>query len=275
MTGMQISRQNIAIAVGAVIIVIAAVIYYMNNTSSPTVDESLTTATSSVSTTATTTEGIIAAGGTGDYTITAVPVAEEQRPTAPDYTKPLVVSTSLTAAEKLRYQTGYAQLQALIKTDSMDFNAWVSLGTLNLMAGNYATARTIWDYVSTVWPGNYVTPNNLGDLYMNYLHDYVKAESNFLQAIKLKADDLNPYKNLFTIYTTTSYKPTNTAAEDILKKGIAANPKAVDLQVLLARHYKTLGRTADAKAMYDAAIANATAQGQTDLATTIRTESTL
>ena len=70
-----------------------------------------------------------------------------------------------------------------------------------------------------------------------------------------------------------SYKPSNTAAEDILKKGIAANPNAVDLQYLLAQYYKKLGRAPEAQSMFTAAADSATRQGKTDLAAQIKLDS--
>lgn len=213
------------------------------------------------------------AGGQSSTNI--IPIAGNksgQMPKAPDYTRPLTFTAKMSATEKSALQKSYATVQTEIKKDALSFNDWVYLGNINLMAGNYKLAQEYWDYVSLVWPTNVSSFNNLGDLYMSYLKDYPKAEANFLQAIKNKPDDTNPYRNLFTLYSETSYKPSNTAAEDILKKAIAANPRAVDMQYMLAVYYKKLGRTQDAQAMFQAAITNATNQGQTALAAQIKLE---
>jgi thioredoxin-like negative regulator of GroEL len=101
------------------------------------------------------------------------------------------------------------------------------------------------------------------------------ANTNYLAAIKINPGQPDFYRALFTLYTTTSYKPTATAAEDILKAGIAANAKAVDLQVLLARYYKSAGRASDAAAEYAVAVSNAQSQGNQPLATQIQQEATL
>lgn len=191
---------------------------------------------------------------------------------APDFTRPLVIKDKLTDAQKNVILKEYAKIQAVLQKDPMSFNEWIAMGSSNLIVGNYSAAKEYWEYASQQWGGNYVSYNNLGDLYMNYLKDFPKAEQNWLTAINNKPDDTNPYRNLFTLYTETSYKPTNSAAEDILKKGIAANPRAVDLQVLLARWYTKIDRTADAKATYEAAIQNALRQGQTALANNIKAE---
>ncbi len=211
---------------------------------------------------------------TGVGTTNIIPISDSAAASvkAPDFKRALKFTSTFTDVEKAAIQKNYNTIQAELAADPKSFNAWVFMGNINLIVGNYQLAKEYWDYVSTVWPTNVASFNNLGDLYMGYLKDYPKAEAAFLKAIDNKGDDSNPYKNLFTLYSETSYKPTNTAAEDILKRGIAAVPNSVDMQYQLAVYYKKLGRTEDAKAMYQAAIDNATRQGQTSLATQIKAE---
>lgn len=200
------------------------------------------------------------------------PIAAEAIFTKPKYPTKLSFKGTFSAAEKAAIQKSYDKSVAALVKDPMDFNAWIDVGTLNMMSGNYALAETVWQFTAKQWPTNYVSHNNLGDLYMNYLRDYTKADAEFLAAIKNKRNDSNPYKNLFTLYSETSYKPTNTAAEDILKQGIAAVPNSVDMRVLLARWYKKLDRETEAKAAYQSAIDTATRLGQTTLAVQVKTE---
>lgn len=209
---------------------------------------------------------------TGGGTTNIIPINAEATFKAPQYPKTISFTGTFSAADKTAIQGAYKQAVDALAADKLDFNAWMSLGTINLMAGNLAKAQEIWTYGSAQWPTNVVSHNNLGDLYMNSLKDYAKAETEFLAAIKNKPNDSNPYKNLFTLYSDTSYKPTNTAAEDILKKGIAAMPTAVDMQVLLARWYKKLDRMNESKAMYQAALDNAVHLGLSDVATQIKAE---
>jgi tetratricopeptide (TPR) repeat protein len=165
-----------------------------------------------------------------------------------------------------------ATLVAQIAANETDAAAWINLGALRKINNDYRGAEAAWIYVTKLYPSNSTAYANLGDLYMNFLHDYTRAETNYLLATKYAPTDASLYQTLFTLYTSTSYKPSATAAEDILKKGIAANPRAIDLEVVLARYYKSLGRIADAKVQYDAAIANAKSQGQTALAAQIHEE---
>ena len=188
----------------------------------------------------------------------------------PTYPKQLVFKGTYSASDKKAMQDAYNLAQSYIAKDKYDFNAWISVGTMNLMSGNYTVAETVWQFASQQWPTNHASHNNLGDLYMNYLKDYPKAEKEWLAAIVNKSDDPGPYRNLFSLYTDTSYKPSNTAAEVILKKGIVANPANFELQYLLAEYYKKLGRTDEAQAMFTAAENNAIAQGQPKMAAQIK-----
>lgn len=256
------------------IAVIAAGYIYQNNTAPAGATNTGTTTKAGVFTAA---PGKEVASADGNYTVHVLSGAESATADslkAPDATRALIINASanMTAEAKTALQKSYAKTQAVLAKDKDAFNEWIFMGNINFIAGNYQLAREYWEYASARWPSNQSSFNNLGDLYMNYLKDYPKAEKNWLQAIKNKADDPGVYANLFSLYTNTSYKPSNTAAEDILKKGIAANPRAVNLQYDLAQYYKKLGRTADAQTMFKAAADNATSQGQTQLAAQIKAD---
>jgi lipopolysaccharide biosynthesis regulator YciM len=187
----------------------------------------------------------------------------------PDFKAPLTCAASV-SADRCSALRADAKIQAnALSKDSTNFKAWIGLGSDRKQAGEYTKAATAWEYVSTIYPTNVVSFNNLGDLYMNFIHDYTRAESNYLIEIKNKADNPEPYRALYQLYVL---KKNNAAAENILKKGISANPSATDLKVLLARLYVSLGRTADAKVQYQAAIAGANAAGQTSVANQIEQE---
>lgn len=154
--------------------------------------------------------------------------------------------------------------------DAVQASLWI--GSSYKQAGNYAGAERAWLKTTLKWPNDPTAYNNLGDLYLAYLKDYPKAEASYRSVIRLDPHDVNAYRTLLGLYTATPYHPSPTAAEDILKQGIATNPKAIDLQVLLARYYRDSGRIAEAKVEYDTAIANARAQGQIDIAAQIQQE---
>ena len=261
---MDTKTRNIVI--GAVIVVLVLVLGYFawkerTNTTAPA---SMASTTSSV---ASSTE----ATSTSAYTIKQVPLSAA--PATPDYRTPLVCVENVSADNCALFKQQAATYASQITANTVDPYAWVNLGTVREEAGDYSGALAAWQYVARLYPSVPTAFDNIADLYATYLKDYPKAESNWQTAIKVYPGDPAPYANLFNLYTTTSYVPSATAAVDILKQGIAANPKAVNLQVLLARYYKAHSDTAGASAEYAAAIANAQAQGQTTLATELQQES--
>ena len=139
-------------------------------------------------------------------------------------------------------------------------------------AGNYAGAIATLTAALKLAPGDVVVNNNLGDLYMNWAKDYVKAEASYKKVIATDSRYLDAYRHLFDLYTTTSYKPSNTAAADIVAKALVALPNAYDLQVMLARWYRDTRNYAQAKVTYQAAIDNAQRQNLTKVAADIQAE---
>lgn len=209
--------------------------------------------------------------GTGGYIVKEVPDESPNAPTAPDYNASVLFSASVSAATRDQINAKLSATRREISNNPHDINQWIALGGLYELASDYSNAEKIWLYVSLKWPSEPTAFGNLGDLYMNYLKNYPKAEANYLADIHLRPIDLNAYHALFSLYTT-KYKQGTAAAENILKQGISANPKAVDLQVLLARYYNTKGLSAEAQATYQAAITNAKSQGNADLAAQIQAE---
>lgn len=231
----------------------------------PAAPAASTTPATNIPITASTT--VIHANG---YTITRI--TDTNTVTVPSYKDAITCPNDMSQTECSSVRTRDAAVVAKLNTNATDYASWLTLGMLRKDVGDYQGAVAAWSYVTKLYPKDQVAFDNLGDLYANFIKDYAKADANWLAAIKIKTNDPAPYRDLFTLYTTTSYRPSANAAENILKQGIAANPKAVDLQVLLARYYKAAGRIADASAEYDAAIGNANAQGLTSLAAELATE---
>lgn len=188
---------------------------------------------------------------------------------APDFRKPLIYPTSMSAETQAAINSHFTADVAALSKDPRDINAWSDLGVLRKMVQDYQGSADIWRYLIQIYPQNTGPLSSLGDIEANYLHDYPLAEAAYLRVVALEPTSADPYRELFLLYSGP-YKKSPTAAEDILKQGIAASPKAYDLQVLLARFYADAGRIAEARAAYDAAAANATAQGLNDIAAQIK-----
>lgn len=167
-------------------------------------------------------------------------------------------------------QGAQASAQDVLK--SLDIRAMVSLARDQKNAGNYDAAIATLTRAAQTFPGEVVANNNLGDIYMNFKKDYPKAEAAYKAVIKTNPQYLDAYRHLLELYTTTSYKPTNTAAADIVTQALKALPKAYDLELILARYYRDIGETAKARAEYRLAIDNAKGQGLASVAADMQAE---
>jgi len=195
-------------------------------TTSQSATTSATIATSSVRS--------VSVKGSGSYSIEMIPTANASASSlvAPNYKAPLSFSASIGTDQRVALNARFALDEAALTKNAYDFDVWIDLSTLRRYAGDYAGSRVILEYVSKQWPINMVSFNNLGDLNMNYIHDYPAAESNYLKQIANNPTDANAYRTLFTLYTEL-YKQDTRAAEDILRRGITANPQASDLKAML------------------------------------------
>jgi tetratricopeptide (TPR) repeat protein len=252
------TSRNILIVVAALILgAVALFIFYRS--SHPSVATTDITATSTAT-----------SSGPG-YSVKIGHLSSKDLPPAPDMNKKFSFDKTVQADVQAAILSGADAKRSLLVKDQYDFNAWVALGTLYQMAGDYNQAKAIWEYVTKIYPTNTVTHSNIANLYDAYLHDYAKAESEYEFAIKSDPSNPQNYRNLFDMYLYR-YKQNTSAAEDILKKGITASPDSIDLKVLLARYYVEKNRPADARAMFESAIKTATAQHQASIAQELKAE---
>ncbi len=201
---------------------------------------------------------------------TTLAVGEKEVPQPKNFDRALSYPASITADIKVKMQAAFEEDLKQIRA-SNDVNAWADLAVLRKITEDFKGSAEIWTYLSkryTTYVGPYAA---LGDLYSNNIKDYPKAEANYLKAISLDPKNTDLYTDLYQLYRGL-YAKTNTAAEDILKQGIAATGGVYQLHVELARYYVGKNRTAEAKTEYDAAIANAKVQGNTAAATQIEAE---
>ena len=213
-------------------------------------------------------ETISGVTATGDFKVEAIP--QVTLPPTPDFRAPIAFSTDVPADVRAHIEAAANVYIARIAKNIGDFRSWIDLGTAHKMGGDFKQAEILWQFVAKAAPNNAVAYSNLGDLYSNFLKDNQKAEANFLAAIKADSSNAGPYSSLFSLYSV--YKKNSTAAEDVLKKGISANPQALELQVMLARYYRDNGRAAQAQAAYGAAISAADSAGNAQLSADLKAE---
>ncbi|MDD5110382.1 MAG: hypothetical protein PHI63_04165 [Patescibacteria group bacterium] len=154
-----------------------------------------------------------------------------------------------------RERKNFDTLTAALRQDPEIFDAWLSLGGIKKMMGDFTGAAEIWEYAGMQRPSSSIAFQNLGDLYANYLKDYPKAETAFRRAIKNSAgEEKNAlfYMSLFDLYHYRLQDSAKAAAA--LEEGIAANSWSVQLLVKAARYESELGNRTKALGYYAAAV---------------------
>jgi tetratricopeptide (TPR) repeat protein len=271
---MQISTKQWLSIAGVIIILAASAIFFIlrpGNTPAGIANATTTGSNATTSIQFPETRTIGGVTGTGDFTVQPITSNTSNLPPTPNFNAPIAFSADVAPDVRAQITSNVDILRGRLQKDATDLRSWLQLGGLYEMAGDYADAETFWTYVTKAAPTNVIAYANLGDLYQSYLKNYAKAETEYLKVIQIDPADIDAYRALYQMYSTV-YKTGTSATENILKQGITADPKAVDLQVLLARYYKSQGMTAQANAEYDAAIANANSQGETSLAAQIQQE---
>lgn len=168
------------------------------------------------------------------YTVEELPTEGGASIPAPNYKAALKFDASVSAEVRAALNAQLTSIQSEIAARPHDFTSWIRLGGLRKMAGDYAGAAEIWAYSSKMWPQETVSFSNLGDLYMNFLKDYPKAEANYKQVIALNPKAVDAYANLFFLYRDL-YKQGTGADTAIVNQGLAANPGNPTLQSLKAQ----------------------------------------
>lgn len=168
-------------------------------------------------------------------TITLPPGAtvSEQDVTPPNYKTPIAFSSDVDASAQTSLNVQFAAAVATLDKTPNNFNAWMSIGVLRKIGGDYSGAAEDWEYVAAALPNNYIAFYDLGDLYVNTLKEYPKAETDFKQAIALKPDYIDAYRSLYTLYHYV-YK-NDASASAILDEGLKNNPGNSDLLALQAQ----------------------------------------
>jgi tetratricopeptide (TPR) repeat protein len=172
-------------------------------------------------------------------------------PGMPSLERPVTFPANFPESAKEASTTSLAGLKEKISANPSDMSLWYDLAVKYRMVQDYDGAVEIWEYIASVTPQDSIAIHNLGEHYFHYARDYKRAEGYYRQAIALAPQFSINYTDLFEMYRDV-YKQDTSAAEDILKEGIRAisTVEVVDLQLLLARHYRAKGDVEGARKYY-------------------------
>lgn len=176
----------------------------------------------STTTQTTTLEGI---SGTGDYKVEFTGVN-------PPALRPISITTALSEEAKTILRAKIEAQYEILRAEPTRVDIWLRLGVNRKIGGDFAGAIEAWNYVAEIAPKavRATAYGNLGDLYMYFLKDYKKAETNFKKAIAINPSVIEYYRALFYLYRDISKD--SSAAADILVQGLKANPDNPDLLAL-------------------------------------------
>jgi hypothetical protein len=142
----------------------------------------------------TTTDGAsgVSVEATGDVTVQAepgnnVPPPKIDRSETRTAAASSTFSADVQAALKSQINTYVAELIAA----PTRVDLWLKFGVVRKIAGDYQGAVEAWTYAAKAGPSpvNYVAYGNLGDLYLNFVHDYAKAENAYKAALALQPEN--------------------------------------------------------------------------------------
>ena len=222
MTGIQ---KNLLIGLAGAAVIAAGGYWYLH----------IYSATGIFSLGATTTPvsvGGVSVTGTGSSTVEVI----NTNTPPPSLDRPITISASLQSDAAQILRTQITTLVTQLRTNPTRVDLWLQLGIDRKIGGDYAGAVEAWNYVAVAAPlaTAYVAYGDLGDLYMNFIKDYPKAEENYKTAISINPRVIGYYQDLYTLYHYL-YKTNTTAAADIIREGLVNNPGNQDLLNLQAQ----------------------------------------
>lgn len=140
----------------------------------------------------------------------------------PNYKKAIAFSANIEASFRDSLNEKLKTIIAQLNANQLDIRAWINLGAIRKMGGDYAGAAEAWEYILSILPANTTAAYNLGDLYQNFTHENAKAEARFLLVIEHQPTNVNPYVNLYQLYRFAMKD--NVKAAAILEQGLKVIP---------------------------------------------------
>lgn len=206
----------------------------------------------------------------GGYTIERLPDAPgESSFTPPSLNRPAPPKpTDMDAAAYAQILSNMTETITVLKAGS-DFNAWMNLASYYSILGDFKGTEEVLVFLTKQYTPSWQVYANLGNLYANNLIDLGKAVTAYREAITLLPNNPALYRSLYDVYAR---QENSRDAIAVLKEGIAAVSNAIDLYVVLARHYKSEGQFDNARTYYNLAITKADAAGNASLKADLESE---
>lgn len=166
---------------------------------------------------------------------------------------PKVNAPNLTQEQINKFLTQFKNAREKVVAANFDTLQGVNeLAQLKQFLGDLDGAIITWEYANIIRPKNSLSFSNLAALYHFDLHQYDKAEENYLISIANDPDDIPTIRNLFELYYYALND--NAKAEALLLGSIEQNPKEADFYSLLGSFYSDTGKKEKALEYYQKAL---------------------
>ena len=158
-------------------------------------------------------------------------------------------AVNLAPEKSKELQTAIAEFEGAIRTNAQDFNAHTKLALAKTQLGDRDGAAEVYRMMNQRFPGNYLSFQNLGQLYED-AGKYEMAAEQYLIAIQNAPRIPHEYRYLVNLYT---YKLPARASDipRILQQGLGVMPGSVDLMAMLAVYYRDHGNPEEAIKWYE------------------------
>ncbi|MBI4433291.1 tetratricopeptide repeat protein [Candidatus Uhrbacteria bacterium] len=159
------------------------------------------------------------------------------------------VPTNLAPERQREVTDQIAKSEAAIRANPSDFNAYVELALAKEELGDRDGAAETYRTMNQRFPGNYLSFQNLGQLYED-AGKYDLAAEQYLLAINNAPRIAHLYRKIVNLYT---YQLKDRASDlpRILQKGLGVTPGSIDLMAMLAVYYRDHGQPEEAIKWYE------------------------
>lgn len=110
------------------------------------------------------------------------------------------VVASVGVAYVERYQKDLTSIADRVEKGPQDYVDWLGVAYIKKLFNNYIGTRDAWEYAKVLNPDSPIAYFNLGELYGYEFKEPVKAEENYLSALRLNPYHLDYYIGLANFY---------------------------------------------------------------------------
>lgn len=149
----------------------------------------------------------------------------------PDLNRKTIFSKDINVETKNAIETKIKEVIDLLNKDKSNLQAWVDLSLYHKMAGDYNGAIIYLNYAGKLYPTNFISFGNLGDIYGFYIKDVGLSEMNYNIAIKNGPKQEYLYYQLASVFRDVSNDKDK--ARETIERGLKVLPESKFLKEFL------------------------------------------